>query len=340
MTLEQLRIFVAIAERQHVTATARALNLTQSAVSNALAALEERHAVQLFDRVGRGIVLNQNGRMFLDEARAVIARATLAEAVLADLSGLRRGRLGVFASQTIAGYWLPARLVRFHGRHPGIELDVRVGNTHEVAEAVLDGRCELGLVEGEVGHALLDRLDVGTDRLLVLTHPSHPWTRQRSPHGRDLNSHDLGQAPWIMREPGSGTRSSLEAALVAAGCHLPALTVRMTLPSNEAVLSAVQAGDGVAVLSEHVARGPRGRSRRRDPVRPAGAAVPPAAPPRPLPHPGRRRLPGLPGRKRPSPASCRGRGRRAFRPGSSCSCREAGGLIWFIPALSLIRPAW
>ncbi len=254
VTLEQLRIFVAIAERQHVTATARALNLTQSAVSNALAALEERHAVRLFDRVGRGIVLNQNGRMFLDEARAVIARATLAEAVLADLSGLRRGRLGVFASQTIAGYWLPARLVRFHQRHPAIELDVRVGNTHEVAEAVLDGRCELGLVEGEVGHALLDRSDVGTDRLLVLTHPSHPWTRQRSLHGRELNSHDLGQAPWIMREPGSGTRSSLEAALVAAGCHLPALTVRMTLPSNEAVLSAVQAGDGVAVLSEHVAR--------------------------------------------------------------------------------------
>ena len=254
MTLEQLRIFVAIAERQHVTATARALNLTQSAVSNALAALEERHAVQLFDRVGRGIVLNQNGRMFLGEARAVIARVALAEAVLADLSGLRRGRLAVFASQTIAGYWLPARLVRFHQRHPAIELDVRVGNTHEVAEAVLDGRCDLGLVEGEVGHALLDPLDVGADRLLVLTHPSHPWARQEA-SGRDgLNADDLGRAPWIMREPGSGTRSSLEAALTAAGCDLRALTVRMTLPSNEAVLSAVQAGDGVAVLSGHVAR--------------------------------------------------------------------------------------
>ena len=258
MTLEQLRIFVAIADRQHVTATARALNLTQSAVSNALAALEERHAIRLFDRVGRGIVLNENGRMFLGEARAVIARATLAEAVLADLSGLRRGRLGVFASQTIAGYWLPARLVRFHQRHPAIELDVHVGNTREVAEAVLGGRCELGVVEGEVGHALLDQSVVGTDRLLVLTHPSHPWTRLRAPcpgdsDGPRLNNQDLGRAPWIMREPGSGTRSSLEVALVAAGCDLRALTVRMTLPSNEAVLNAVQAGDGVAVLSEHVA---------------------------------------------------------------------------------------
>ncbi len=248
MTLEQLRIFVAIAERQHVTDTARALNLTQSAVSNALAALEERHAIRLFDRVGRGIVLNENGRTFLGEARAVITRAALAEAVLADLGSLRRGRLGVFASQTIAGYWLPGRLVRFHEAHPAVELDVRVGNTQEVAQAVLDGACEIGFVEGEAGHPLLEQTDVGKDHLVVLIHPSHPWTRQDSVHVGDLAG-----ASWIMREAGSGTRSSLEAALTAAGCDPSTLQVKMTLPSNEAVLSAVQAGDGVAALSEHVA---------------------------------------------------------------------------------------
>ncbi len=248
MTLEQLRIFVAIAERQHVTATARALNLTQSAVSNALAALEERHAIRLFDRIGRGIVLNENGRTFLGEARAVTVRAALAEAVLADLGGLRRGRLGIVASQTIAGYWLPGRLVRFHERHPAVELDVAVGNTHEVAEAVLDGSRELGFVEGEVDHPLLDRTEVGEDRLVILVHPSHDWTRRDAVRAREL-----AKAEWIMREAGSGTRSSLEAALTTVGCDPTALRVRMTLPSNEAVLSAVQAGDGVAALSEHVA---------------------------------------------------------------------------------------
>ena len=248
MTLEQLRIFVAIAERQHVTATARALNLTQSAVSNALAALEERHAIRLFDRVGRGIVLNENGRTFLGEARAVIARAALAEAVLADLTGLRRGRLGICASQTIAGYWLPGRLVRFHERYPAIELDVAVGNTHEVAEAVLDGSCELGFVEGEVDHPLLEQTEVGQDRLVILVHPSHRWARRDA-----VRVGELAGAEWVMREAGSGTRSSLEAALATVGCDPTALQLRMTLPSNEAVLSAVQAGDGVAALSEHVA---------------------------------------------------------------------------------------
>ena len=167
MTLEQLRIFLAVAERQHVTAASRALNLTQSAVSNALAALEERHAIRLFDRVGRGIVLNENGRAFLPEARAVIDRAALAEAVLDDLGGLRRGRLRLHASQTIAGYWLPERLARFHAAYPTVDLDIHVGNTSDVAQAVLDGGCEIGFVEGATDHDCLERLEVGQDLTLV-----------------------------------------------------------------------------------------------------------------------------------------------------------------------------
>lgn len=249
MTLEQLRIFVAVAERQHVTAAAQALNLTQSAVSNAIAALEERHAIRLFDRIGRGVVLNETGRLFLGEARAVLARAGLAEAALADLGGLRRGRLAVFASQTIAGYWLPERLVRFHARHPAVELEIQVGNTREVAQAVLDGAAELGFVEGELDHPLLEQQAVGQDRLVILVRPTHEWAG-----GKALRGADLAQVPWVMREQGSGTRSSLEAALVAAGCDLSGFVVGMTLPSNEAVLSAVQAGAGATALSEHVAR--------------------------------------------------------------------------------------
>ncbi|MCQ8277460.1 LysR family transcriptional regulator [Acetobacteraceae bacterium KSS8] len=248
MTLEQLRIFLAVAERQHVTEAARALNLTQSAVSNAVAALEERHAVRLFDRVGRGIVLNENGRAFLPEARAVMDRAALAEAVLHDLGGLRRGRLRLCASQTIAGYWLPERLARFHAAYPAVELDVSVGNTHEVAQAVLEGGCEIGFVEGAVDHAGLELLEIGRDRLLILCRPSHPWARLAS-----LTAADLSDAAWIMREAGSGTRSSLEAAMAEAGCDPAGLPVSLVLPSNEAVLSAVQAGNGVAALSQYVA---------------------------------------------------------------------------------------
>lgn len=250
MTLERLRIFVAVAERQHVTAAARALNLTQSAVSNAIAALEAEHDVRLFDRVGRGVALNATGAAFLPEARAVLARAAAAEAALADMSALRRGRLTIFASQTIASAWLPRRLAAFHAAHPGVELDVAIGNTREAAEAVLTGAAELGLVEGEIDQPALDQTVVGSDRLAVLVTPDHPWAGMRR-----LDAATLATQPWVLREAGSGTRSTLEAALRRAGVDPDALSIAMTLPSNEAVLAAAEAGAGATALSESVAYG-------------------------------------------------------------------------------------
>ncbi len=249
MTLEQLRIFVAVAEREHVTATARFLNLTQSAVSNAVATLEADYDTRLFDRVGRGIVLNEVGRTFLTEARAVLARADAAKAALQDMGALRRGRLAIFASQTISSSWLPQRLVSFHARHPGVILDVAVGNTEEAAAAVLECSTELGFIEGTVKNELLDQEVVGSDRMVVLVAPGHPWascTRVRP--------EDLPEAVWVLRERGSGTRSTLEAAIAAVGASVASLNVAMTLPSNEAVLAAAEAGAGATALSESVAR--------------------------------------------------------------------------------------
>ncbi|MBE7218214.1 MAG: LysR family transcriptional regulator [Caulobacteraceae bacterium] len=248
MTLEQLRIFVAVAEREHVTQAARALNLTQSAVSGAVSALEGRHGVHLFDRVGRGVVLNETGRAFLAEARAVLARAAAAEAALDDMAALRRGRLAIHASQTIASYWLPTRLVAFHAAHPGVAVEMKVGNTREVADAVLAGSAELGFVEGAIDEPALSDQVVGEDELVVLTTPGHSWA-----HARALEASDLAASPWVLREPGSGTRSTLEAHLAAAGVDPEALEVVMSLPSNEAVLAAAQAGAGATALSRSVA---------------------------------------------------------------------------------------
>src|SRR3546814_6675905 len=103
MTLDQLRIFVAVAEREHVTQAARALNLTQSAVSAAIATLEDRHGSHLLARVGRGIALTEAGRAFLPEARAVLARVEAARNVLAYPSAPTHGSLRTAASPTGGG---------------------------------------------------------------------------------------------------------------------------------------------------------------------------------------------------------------------------------------------
>ena len=248
MTLEQLRVFVAVAERQHVTRAAQALNLAQSAASAAIAALEARHGTKLFHRVGRGIELTEAGRLFLGEARAVLARAEAAELALAELGGLERGTLSVQASQTIASYWLPRHLVAFRRAYPRIEIRLAVGSTAQVAAAVHEGAAELGFVEGAVDDPALASATVARDRLVLVVGPEHPWA------GRDrVGAQDLPSSEWVLREPGSGTRSVFEAALEGFGLGPDALSIALELPSNEAVRAAVEAGMGATVLSASVA---------------------------------------------------------------------------------------
>jgi DNA-binding transcriptional LysR family regulator len=248
MTLEQLRIFVAVAEREHVTRAAADLNLTQSATSAAVAALESRYDTRLFDRVGRRIELTEAGRLFLIEARAVLARAGAAETMLADLAGLKRGALALAASQTVGNYWLPRVMQRFRERHPGIALSLRIGNTGQVAQWVHETSADIGLIEGEIDDPALSVRQVAEDEMVLVVGRSHPWA------GRAMVSPaDLADSPWVLREPGSGTRSIFESWLAEAGVAPHSLPLALELPSNEAIRSAVEAGAGAAVISRLVA---------------------------------------------------------------------------------------
>ena len=212
MTLEQLRVFVAVAERQHVTRAAEALNMAQSAASASIAALEGRHGAKLFHRVGRGIELTEAGSLFLIEAKAVLARTEAAELVLSELGGLKRGTLLVQASQTISSYWLPRHLVAFRRAHPGIDIRLEVGNTTQVAHAIHEGLAELGFVEGAVEDPALDIRTVARDQLVIVVGSEHPWAG-----GRVVEPADLVESDWVLREAGSGTRSVFEAALSGFG---------------------------------------------------------------------------------------------------------------------------
>ena len=246
MTLEQLRIFVAVAQREHVTRAAADLNLTQSAVSAAITALEARHATQLFDRIGRRIALTQAGHLFLIEARAVLARAAVAESALADLAGLKRGALALAASQTVGNYWLPPLMGRFRAAYPGVTLSLTIGNTETVAAMVQDGAADLGFVEGGVDGAALEVTVVAEDELLLVARPTTKAAKKL------LRADELRAMRWVVRERGSGTRAILETALAAHGLAVSDLDVALELPSNEAVQSAVEAGAGATALSRLV----------------------------------------------------------------------------------------
>lgn len=255
MTLEQLRIFVAVAERLHMTQAAQVLHITQSAASAAVAALESRYGVLLFNRVGRGLELSDAGRIFLLDAKAVLARAEAAAHTLDELAGLKRGSIRIAASQTVASYWLPRRMAAFAGAHPAVAIHLTVGNTQRVAQAVLDGVADIGFVEGVVESEHLNRTAVGGDRLSLYVAPGHPLAAAKT-----LSAKDLREALWVMREPGSGTRYALEVELAARGVNPEELKVLLELPSNEAVLAAVATGGSLTAVSDlaaapHIASG-------------------------------------------------------------------------------------
>jgi DNA-binding transcriptional LysR family regulator len=247
MTLEQLRVFVAVAEREHVTRAAADLNLTQSATSAAVAALEARYATKLFNRIGRRIELTQAGRLFLVEARAVLARAAAAETVLAELAGLKRGSLALAASQTVGNYWLPPLMCRYRAEYPGIALGLTIGNTETVVAAVRDGIADLGFVEGPVDDPALSVTPVANDELVLVVSAALPRPKRRAVAAADLKA-----MRWVSREPGSATRALFEDAMARAGLRMSKLDVILELPSNEAVRAAVEDGAGAAILSKLV----------------------------------------------------------------------------------------
>ena len=250
MTLDQLQIFIAVAEREHVTRAADALGMAPPSVSAAVASLEREFGTKLFHRVGRGIILTEGGTLLLDEARALVNRADAVKLAMREFTGLSRGRLEIKASQTIASHFLPPRLVDFHQAYPGVALVVSIGNSTQVVEAIIRGNIELGFIEGpeeELQDSCLAVEMIAPDDLVAVVSVNHPWGIMKK-----FTVDDLTAGKWVLREDGSGTRAAFVKALDALGIPYGSLNIAIELPSNEAVLAAVLAGAGASILSARV----------------------------------------------------------------------------------------
>jgi DNA-binding transcriptional LysR family regulator len=248
VTLDQLKVFVAVGERQHLTQAAHDLNLAPSAASHAISALEEEFQAKLFDRVGRRIELTAAGRLLLEEARAILARTATARLKMTELGDVQRGTLHVHASQTIASYWLPRHLMTYRRRYPLVEIHMAIGNTDDVVRALDDGSTELGFIEGTTDDPAIVVHQVARDQLVLVVSVDHPWAKRC-----DIAAADFRDTEWVVREVGSATRAQFETALESNGLHLGDLKVALELPSNEAVRAAVEAGPAATVISGSVA---------------------------------------------------------------------------------------
>ncbi len=247
LTLRQLALFAAIAETGSTTAASARVALSQSATSAALNELEATLGVRLFDRIGKRLAINEQGRSLLPAARALLENVRDIESSFATGAGGGQLELRLSASTTIGNYVLPALLARFRREWPAARLNLTIGNTQDVVESVAALDADLGLVEGPCHSNEVTVLPWLEDELVVVAAPAHALAKAAAK--KPLTHAQLRRAPWLLREVGSGTRESAEQALLP---HLNDLPAEMTLGSSEAIKNAVAVGLGISCLSRFV----------------------------------------------------------------------------------------
>ncbi len=241
MIYDQLMTFLAVAETGGFSAGAKRRGISQPAVSMQMALLEKSLGLRLMDRQPRGIILTEAGTTLLQFARRMEELSAQAQQAMLDIRDLKQGRLAIGSSTTIGAYLLPAFLAEYRKSFPGVQLSVRIANTAEVQQALLDGTLHLGFTEGSVDHPDLARKVFWKDQLVPIVPADHPLTKHKR-----VTLAMVAAEPLIIREPGSGTRTILEQAAAKRGVELKPI---LELASTEAIKALVAAGAGVAVIS-------------------------------------------------------------------------------------------
>ncbi|ACR68490.1 LysR family transcriptional regulator [Edwardsiella ictaluri] len=239
ITLRQLEVFTEVLKSGSTTQASIMLALSQSAVSAALSDLETQLSVRLFDRVGKRLVVNEHGRLLYPKAMALLEQASEIEQLFKGESGALR----IAASSTIGNYLLPPMMAAYRRDFPVTPLELHVGNSHDVINAVAAFNADLGLIEGPCHMPELTTQSWLEDELVVFAAPDHPLLREPVTLAR------LADAPWILRETGSGTREVVEHLLLS---HLPHFDLVMELGNSEAIKHAVRYGIGISCLSRRV----------------------------------------------------------------------------------------
>ena len=243
INLQYLRVFLTVAEHEHITRASEELILSQPAVTKTIQHLEQEVGLELIERHGRRIALTHAGHVLHNYARRVFALEREMEEALSALRDVDAGEVTVAASTTTGVYLLPPIVARFHVRYPKVTLNITILNSHEIVEETLNWKLDFGLVEGEAS-ALPQGLQVEVfahDELVLVVSPKHRWRGLPTVLPTDLRDGQL-----LMREQGSGIREVIEHALLLHDVQVRPL---LMLPDNEAIKQMVMSGVGAAIVS-------------------------------------------------------------------------------------------
>lgn len=244
MNLKHLETFILVAELQSFTAAARKLYMSQPAVSFQIKSLEEDLQVTLFQRGEKRLSLTSAGRLVYSEAKKMVVRYQKIKSGIDDIKGLKSGQLVVGASTTPGEYLVPLMIGEFRKLYPGVITSMQVAGSGQVLRWVKDREIDLGITGSAVSGNWVWCEQWIEDDLALIVPPEHPWA------GRDqVDIEEVIAEPFILREPGSGTRRSFEQKIAEAGVDTARINLSMELGSTRAIITAVQAGLGVSVVS-------------------------------------------------------------------------------------------
>ncbi|NCA70092.1 MAG: LysR family transcriptional regulator [Sphingobacteriia bacterium] len=242
ISLRQLKVFDAVARHLSYTRAAEELHLTQPAVSMQVRQLEEEVGLPLFERLGNRILLTGAGREVFDYGRGINDALRELQEVLESLKGVSRGRLHLAVASTV-NYFAPRLLASFQTHYPGIALQLDVTNRERLIRLLHDNAVDLVLMGIPPSGVEVESEPFMENPLVVIAPPEHPLASQRR-----IPATRLAEEVFVMREPGSGTRQTMERFFSERGLIL---RHGMQMTRNEAVKQAVRSGLGLSVVSLH-----------------------------------------------------------------------------------------
>jgi DNA-binding transcriptional LysR family regulator len=244
MDLWQLKIFCKVVECRSFSKAGESVHLSQPTVSSHIKDLEEHFGTRLVDRLSRKVTPTKAGELLFDYAQQLIALRDRAEAAMAEFSGKIRGRLVIGGSTIPGGYLLPRIIGLFSRSYPDVQISLKVGDTSEILNNVLAGHIEAGVVGARSRDKLLQQMPVMADDMCLVLPCDHPWA------GRpQIRIKELMDAPFIVREAGSGTLRSIEQQLQKKGFTIADFNIVAEMGSTEAVRQGIKNGVGLSILS-------------------------------------------------------------------------------------------
>jgi DNA-binding transcriptional LysR family regulator len=244
MDLWQLNVFCKVVEKKSFSKAGEAVNLSQPTVSSHIKYLENHFDCRLIDRLGKKALPTRAGLLLYNHAIKLLADRDKLETALADFKGVARGRITIGGSTIPGNHILPEVLGPFLGMYPEVTVLLKIGDTQAIINHIIAGDLEFGLVGAETSDSRLTQERLVEDEMKLIVPAAHPWAKRRR-----VGIDSLAREPFIGREQGSGTLTSVGKALTAAGSGIEKLRIIAELGSTTAVCQGIKHGIGISILS-------------------------------------------------------------------------------------------